>query len=325
MFFFMKYGIIGCGKHALHSHALPGKEITGLALAAVFDVSQQSMDQFEAEYGERISRYTEIEPFLQSDIDAVLIGSPDEFHFSNLSDTIEAGKHVFVEKPLATTVEEVKQLSPLLLNAKTKGLVVSSCHPRRYDPPFLWLHESIEEMKTKLGEPISFNFDFSYHKPSKAWKQDRGLLLDHLNHEIDLLHFLFGHSGFEAHRLKDEYDAYHVVGTRSDGLAFNFEGTRKLDAREYREFTRIRFSRGEVYLDSNKGIAIINNHDQGIVKTIEVPKTDYALRGKRTLENFTKAIMRVEPCYLSHVDLYVNTAMSVILTYNKNWSHGRKN
>jgi predicted dehydrogenase len=320
----MKYGIIGCGKHALHSHALPGKDIIGLALGAVFDVSQQSMGRFEEEYGEQIDKYTEIRPFLESDVDAVLIGSPDEFHFSSLVEAVGAGKHVFVEKPLATTIADVDGLKPILEKANDRGLVVSSCHPRRLDPPFLWLYNRIAEFEGKMGKPISFHFDFSYHKPSKEWKHDRGLLLDHLNHEIDFLHFLFGHEEFEAHRLNDQHDAYHVVGVRSDGLSFNFEGTRKLEAKTYPEFTRIRFERGEVYLDSHKGSAIIHNHDHDASVVIGVPRTDYELRGRRTLENFVKAIRREEPCYLTRDDLYVNTAASVILTHNKNWTHNSK-
>jgi len=320
----IRYGIIGCGKHALHSHAIPGKEIGDLALVALYDVSPQQMIQFEAEFGTPLDKYTNLESFLQSDLDAVFIGSPDEFHFSNLSDAINYDKHAFVEKPLATTVEEVERLPSLLSQAKENDLVVSSCHPRRYDPPFMWLSENIADWKSQLGDPKTFHFDFSYHKPSKQWKHNRGLLLDHLNHEIDLLHYLFGHKEFEAYKLEDGFDAYHVVGRRKDQLAFNFEGTRRLNARAYPEFARIRFARGEVHLDCHRGIAQIHDHDQNIVESLSVPTTDYSLRGKRTLENFVQAIKGLDPCYLTHDDLYINTAMSVYLTHRDKWGRGDK-
>jgi predicted dehydrogenase len=317
----IKYGILGCGKHALQSHAIPGKELEELELIAICDISSGQLEQFEKSYGKELAKYTDKNEFLSSGITAVLIATPDQFHYQDLVSVIGKGLHAFVEKPLAVTSQEVIGLEKLLKRTANLGLIVSSCHPRRYDPPFMWLKENLPGFLNELGNPIEFRFDFSYHKPSKDWKHTRGLLLDHVNHEIDLMNYLFSHAAFEAIKLTDSFDEYHVVGCRADNIRFNFTGTRRLESHEYLEYTIIRFDRGEIVLDAHQGIARINCHDINIAKEIKIQPTDYQARGKATMENFGKAINKIEKCYLSSKDLYLNTAMSVMLTKKKIWKY----
>lgn len=207
-----------------------------------------------------------------------LTATPDHFHFQDLTDAIDHGLHAFAEKPLAVTASEVESLRGELGRASKKGLVVSSCHPRRYDPPFHWMKENIDRLAEESGRPLEFWFDFSYHKPSKDWKHDRGLLLDHANHEIDLLHYLFGHTGFNATKLADSPINYRVEGTRDDGLKFKFSGSRRLESHKYLEWTGVRFERGDLIVDAHIGIARIQTCDQ--TRTIDVGSTDYESRGR---------------------------------------------
>ena len=221
---------------------------------------------------------------------------------------------------MAVNSSEVQGLQKLLGLAASQGLVVSSCHPRRYDPPFMWLKENLSQLKADLGEPLEFKFDFSYHKPSKDWKRNRGLLLDHANHEVDLMHHLFGHEEFETIKFSDSFDHYHVVGQRKDGIGFSFSGTRRLESRNYLEFVYVRFTGGDVVLDAHQGKVRINNHDKSLEEVIIRP-TDYESRGKATMINFARATKGTENCYLSAEDLYVNTAMSVFLTEQRSWKY----
>ena len=172
----IKYGILGCGKHALNTHASPCKDLSNLELKAICDISLDSLANFEKVYGEEIEKFTDRKKFFAYDIDAVLIGTPDEFHFQDLVEVIGAGKHAFAEKPLATKSTEMIGLKKVLDSASEKGLIISSCHLRRYDPPFIWLKENLPDFTKKFGSPIHFSFDFSYHKPSKNWKKERGRL-----------------------------------------------------------------------------------------------------------------------------------------------------
>lgn len=320
------YGIIGSGSHALQSHAAPAQKLDGFTLASLCDVSETSMQNFTGAYGEELETFTDRRQFLaDSAISAVLIATPDEAHYDDMTAALDAGKHTFVEKPVAVTVAEVSQLKDELETASSAGLVVSSCHPRRFDPPFTWLKDSLPGLQEELGNPVHFSFDFSYHKPSRQWKHDRGLLLDHANHEIDLLNFYFGRSGFDAHRLADSYDHYRVAGVRDDGITFDFGGTRRLNAHTYEEWAKVRFDMGEIALSAHDGTATITNHDTSTSTEVNAPPTDYAARGLATMENFRDAIRGTAENYLDPEDIFVNTATSVMLSHQPHWRYDNEN
>lgn len=313
------YSIIGCGKHALQSHALVCKNSDYLELLSLCDLSVSSMERFEDEYNQTLKKYTNEEDLLKSEVDAVLISTPDEFHAKSIYNAVKAGKHVFAEKPLATTEEDLEVVKEAIAIAKEKKLVITSCHPRRFDPPFIWLKENMDTLCQRFGKVIEFNFDFAYHKPSKEWKHSRGLLMDHVNHEIDLLNYIYGHESFEATRIIDLYDRYHVVGIREDGIAFGFTGTRRLETKKYDEKVRIRFEKGEVNLDAHAGKVVLFDYENRSKEAIEILPTDYEDRFRKTTDNFGAAILNKHQNYLTHEDLFVNTALSIFLTTRKNW------
>jgi predicted dehydrogenase len=321
----IQYGIIGSGKHALLAHALPAQELVGLELAAICDTSEASLEEFARSYGGDLQLFSDREHFLQSQIGAVLVTTPDEAHFNDMTASLDAGKHTFVEKPVAVTVADTEELRGKLEDAEQAGLIVSSCHPRRFDPPFVWLKEALPGLQSELGDPVEFQFDFSYPKPSRRWKEQRGLLLDHANHEIDLTNFYFGRSGFEAHRLADSYDQYRVAGIRDDGIAFRFSGTRRLNAPSYQERVRIRFEMGEVALAAHSGEVSLTNHNTGATEQTSIPPTDYGKRGLATMANFRDAALGVDCSYLESEDMYVNTATSVMLTEQSTWRYDYEN
>jgi predicted dehydrogenase len=73
-----------------------------------------------------------------------------------------------VEKPLATTRLDLDYLKDALGKAKEQDLVISSCHARRFDPPFLWLKSMLGQTKIALGEVMGVDYDFSYAKLRKT-------------------------------------------------------------------------------------------------------------------------------------------------------------
>ncbi len=108
----INFGLIGCkgmGWSNMNSHLLI-PEINCVALA---DIDQNVLDQRSANVeelrGKKPKQYTDYRKMLEDpDIDAVIIGTPDHWHCLNLIDSLEAGKHAYVEKPLANTIEECK-------------------------------------------------------------------------------------------------------------------------------------------------------------------------------------------------------------------------
>ncbi len=305
----MKIGIIGCGNHAQHHARTYGKYFTTYV---VWDLEPSAMELIPS-----VKKAQTLEALLDDPgVEAVMICSPDKNHLDQTKKAIAAGKHVFCEKPLLVPGEDINLLEAVLDLAATKRLVISTCHPRRYDKPFRWLKDGLPGLIEKLGPPVNFNFDFSYHKPTSAWKHGRSLLLDHLNHEVDLMNYLFGIQGFEAWKLNDSFDQYDVVGRRDDGITFNMNGTRRLVADAFPEWCRVRFDQGEVIIDMMMGDAHILSHETGRTELVPKLGIDYEGRLDGVMHDFFSQIRDRTPGYISRSEMLMNTEAGIVLQNN---------
>lgn len=117
----INYGVIGCngmGWSNMRSHLLMD-EVECIALCDVDQsvLDRRSADVFEAR-GRKPTQYKDYRKLLENpDIDAVVIGTPDHWHCLNMTDALDAGKHVYVEKPLANSIQEAQ----LMLAAAKKS------------------------------------------------------------------------------------------------------------------------------------------------------------------------------------------------------------
>lgn len=127
--------VIGCGywgKNLVRTFSQLGE------LIAVCDAIFEQAEKFSKEYGVLNLSFDEI--LRHPDIKAVVISLPAEFHYEFGKKAFEHGKHVFVEKPLALTVDEGEKLQQL---AQEKGLVLMVGHLLQYHPAFLKLKEMV--------------------------------------------------------------------------------------------------------------------------------------------------------------------------------------
>lgn len=304
-------GLIGCGTHALHHAKHFGSDI---AVRGCWDPDPSALARGQGKRYETLSHLLGDEG-----VHAVLIGSPDEYHLEQIEMSLQAGKHVFCEKPLLVPGQDISRLERAFDLAKEKNLVFTSCHPRRYDRPVWWLDEKVSHRSSnpafvkRFGKVVSFDFDFSYHEPSNAWKQDRSLLLDHLNHEVDLMNSLFGIQGFYGWKLVDGFDHYHVVGKRDDGVTFNFKGTRRLKSHIYPEWCRVRFECGEVTLDMMMGVAHVSDHENKTIETHGGLAIDYDGRLQKVNRDFYRSIDDGAEGYLDREEMLMNSEVGIIL------------
>lgn len=128
---------------------------------------------------------------------AVIICSPNAHHLDDLRDSIAAGCHIFIEKPLAHTTVGVKEL---LDEAAAKGLVIFAGLNLRFHPAVVAAKSLIED--GALGKPIWAAFQSSHWLPDWRPGQDYrqgytadpktgGVLFD-IIHEFDLANHLLG-------------------------------------------------------------------------------------------------------------------------------------
>jgi predicted dehydrogenase len=315
-------GVVGLGDHAQRGHIDHLGDLERADVVAVCDPSAEARRrQLAAGFAGAV--YESLDDLLADDgVSALIVCSPDRFHADALARAVAAGRHVLVEKPMADQRAHLCLVTDALAQAADRHLVVASCHPRRFDPPFLWLRRELPALRARLGRPLDVRFDFFYHRPSKAGLH-HGLLIDHVSHEVDLLHFLFGHAPFISHRLADGDVRYGVAGSRQDGLCFTFFGSRQLDRRAYPEVMRVRFERGEVEVDTEAGVATVRDRDGDTTSTAPCGATDYEQRFRAVNRDFVNAALDGTAPYLSPPDLIVNTEAGIALTEDGHYDSSR--
>lgn len=307
----IRIGIVGCGSHADRSHIQLLPSIEEVEIGALCDATASTLRSFE-ERGFTCLLTTSYEELLER-VDAVLIATPDRLHLPQLEQAVAAGRHVLCEKPLCEEVKDIPRLKRVLAQATEKELIVSSCHPRRFDPPYTYLHDELPRLTDQLGAVRELLLYFSYHAPTKQGLH-KSLLLDHFNHEIDLVSYLFGPSSFTARRLEESEISYTAAGSRPDGLSFYFSGSRALTRRTYSEWIEVRFETGHIEIDLERGQLCVFDHNAKDSPRIRPwPKTNYDLRFDGINRNFIEAISGRASSYLANADLITNSASSAYL------------
>ena len=167
----LKVGVFGVG-HLGKIHLNNWKEIEGVELIGFFDPSQQVSkevsDKFQLPYFDNAEQ-------LMDACDLVDIVAPTTEHFEISKAAITKGKHVFVEKPLANTMDEARELLKLAKEANIKFQVG---HVERFNPAFLALKGySFNPMFIEVHRLAQFN-------PRGT---DVSVILDLMIHDIDII------------------------------------------------------------------------------------------------------------------------------------------
>ncbi|HAK07540.1 MAG TPA: hypothetical protein DCO65_09810 [Spartobacteria bacterium] len=132
-----------------------------------------------------------------SQIDAAVIVTPAPSHFEICRELLEAGKDVFVEKPMSLVSSEAKELTKL---AEQSGLILQVGHIFRFDPASLWMREAIGQ--GRFGHLKMLRARFSGFKRPR---QDTGVTFADSIHFIDLFNFFLGSTPRRIHAVVDDF------------------------------------------------------------------------------------------------------------------------
>jgi UDP-N-acetyl-2-amino-2-deoxyglucuronate dehydrogenase len=188
------FGINGLGLIApFHAKAL--KDSKGGRLAAVCDVMKDRADKMAAEYG--VKAYYSLDEMLKDkSVDVVNVCTPSQMHSEAVMKSLNAGKHVLVEKPTALALKEVDAMVALAKQKKLKLGCVVQCRSR---PGIQAIRKAVEAGRFGKVHWVSGYMKWfrptDYYK-SDAWRSVRrygsGVTVNQAIHYIDLLTFLAG-------------------------------------------------------------------------------------------------------------------------------------
>ncbi|MFI6482398.1 Gfo/Idh/MocA family protein [Nonomuraea sp. NPDC050663] len=190
----LRIGVLGLGLRlnlALDAHR-PGR---GAVVAAICDSDPEVLKKRAERFDDPFLTEDYRELLDRDDLDAIIIMTPDDTHERIAVDCLEAGKAVYLEKPMHITVEGCDNI---LRTAKRTGTRLYVGHNMRHMGVVRTMRDIIQ--RGDIGEPktvwvrhfVSYGGDYYF----KDWHAERdrttGLLLQKAAHDLDVIHWLAG-------------------------------------------------------------------------------------------------------------------------------------
>ncbi|MGH9617786.1 MAG: Gfo/Idh/MocA family oxidoreductase, partial [Acidobacteriaceae bacterium] len=187
----IRAGLVGFGHGGSIFHAPFLNSIVGFELAAILQRHGDSAAQ--AYPGVGIARSMD-ELLSQPNLDLIVISTPPSTHFELGRQSIEANKHVVLDKPFVATSDEARQLIEL---ARARKRVLSVYQNRRWDGDFLTVQQLLSS--GELGRLVTMESRYDLYRPgprAKPWQEKplpgNGLLHDLGAHLVDQVLVLLG-------------------------------------------------------------------------------------------------------------------------------------
>ncbi len=167
----LKVGVLGAG-HLGKIHLRLLNQSQKYELVGFYDPNSENADKVAKEFG--YQKFDTVTQLIQA-VDVVDIVTPTLSHHDCAKEAMEAGKHVFIEKPISNTLEEAKELIELAKKYNVKGQVG---HVERFNPAFIATKSKIENpMFIETHRLAEFN-------PRGT---DVPVVLDLMIHDIDVI------------------------------------------------------------------------------------------------------------------------------------------
>ena len=232
----VRLALVGCGRIAQVAHLPAVEKAEGVELVAVSDPSGAVARSVARRYGLAAAYTDQGSVWADASVEAVVIAAPDRFHHRLAAEALGAGRHVLVEKPLASTVPEAEDLVALV---DRTGLTLQVGAMKRHDEGLQYARRFIAE---RLGQTRSFNawyrigdlrpgieatlfppvvVEAAARRQESVFKADRQryLLATHGAHIFDTVRFLLGDvaSLVARHRRHDRDHVWQLLLTTAAG------------------------------------------------------------------------------------------------------------
>jgi len=218
----LKIGFIGSG-YIARQHAAALRDVHGVRFSACADIEIERAQELAKLTGCRAT--TDIDEVIEAS-DVIWVCTPPKAHREQVISCLEAGKHVYCEKPLATTVEDGRAI--VAAADHSQPLAAIGFNFRFHGP---WQKCKALLDSGELGEPVMFICQRIGAGSTSGWRRDPeqlcGMTIESVSHNVDLMRFLLGDVSTVSARLaaadshQPEFDNCLVatIGLRSRVIA----------------------------------------------------------------------------------------------------------
>ncbi len=336
----LSYAVIGCGEIA-YWQAKGIAKTTNSKITACMDLKKEYAEAFSKSYGCR--RYSEVkEVCADNSVDAVIVCLPHFLHKSVALECAAAGKHVVMEKPLATTLADADEI---IKACKDAGVKLAVPYVNRYLPEVQKAKELLD--KGILGRLVYLHIQYMSLKPESYWtmgwdkvvttdwrankeKSGGGAMLMNCSHYIDYFYYL---TGLRAERIYAEYDTYATKVEVEDlmNMLIRFKGgatglvqSSSMTPGGLENINRIVGTEGQIMLTNPLKVFVTKDRDGFAANKwnevpLEKPNDPAAALRTKFFELFSDAVLNNKPVPISGEEARV--ALEVVL---KGYEAGEK-
>ena len=183
----VKIGIIGCG-HMGRTHGLILRQDGRVELVGVMDIDRARAERLAEELETRA--FEKLDDLLHEGLTALYVTTPNARHVEPVLAALQAGVHVFSEKPMATSLKEARRI---LETVQSSSLIYQIGFNRRFAPAYRFAREQIEKGFRPLSANVKMNRGELLNPP---WVGDTsltgGFLYESTIHLLDMIRWLMG-------------------------------------------------------------------------------------------------------------------------------------
>lgn len=314
---FPRLAIIGCGSIVSH-HLLPALLRLGWRPNVLVDPSPERLEAVQALLGRNRAPVAVADWREAADhFDAALVAAPPMFHAPVGQSLLEAGKHVFMEKPLAVTLADAERM---VQTADERQRVLAVGLMRRYVNGVRWLKALVDSgqlgriLRFEAREGFVYNWGISSPSMLRRDGAGGGVLLDTGSHTLDLLLWWFG-AAAEVDYSDDSHGGLESDCRLSLTMASGATGTLELSrTRALRNTIRVYGTKGSVE------VHLYENHIASDVPQIldfvhdgfsanHIPPQIFGDLFQAELKDFADAIREGRPAAVGGRDALPSTAL----------------
>ena len=218
----IRLGIIGCGRVTRLRHLPALGRVAGVEVVALSDVDAKRLESAGVACGGRARRYEDFLRLVEDErVDAVAVCVPPALHAEAALAALDAGKHVFIEKPLALNLEECDRLAARAARAGSPMVMVG--FNMRWHRLARATRETVrrgELGRVRLVRTV-FTSGTRLRPDYPEWRRRResggGSIFELGTHHFDLVRFVLGQEAQEVYASCDERDETSVVALKTGG------------------------------------------------------------------------------------------------------------